>query len=782
MKNDVNIDYILDRLEKLLAILVYYVKSGNYIQRRDAAIALSKFKSEHISEFIIKIYETDNIQDFLAIAISNLDNPRTINILMQALNDPNQEVRFNAAKALGMLKNEEALNILLEYLTEYANILSSNTTDKTGKIFYEEEAIIAALLAISEIKSHVAAPVLKKIFSLEKSPRIKASIITALGSIASDKLMPIFQIALKDDDPRVRANAIEAIEAIKSNSIVGIIQPYLDDPNNRVRANVAKAIYKYGDYDVTQALTQMLQHPDKWFRCSAAYAIGEIKNSSLIPLLAKVLKDEDPDVRRNAATALRKIKSKNALQYIIPLLDDPNYDVRVQAIMAIIQCSPSSAKEHLLKKLTSETNPVVLATLISSLSDCADNNDLDLITSFLNHSDSRVVANTIETIHKILKGKTIPNTITKKLQELLYHEDNRVKSNSIKTLWNWKQYFVLDNLIEMLTSDDKKHFSSAIFVVGEIGNEIVNNKDLSSKINEIIYNVIYNKVELSDLFKKKDTRVDDSHIQTSSLSNKTLNYTKFEIPLKKDESKKLQSIEGSKSKNLPTNNIETFEEQINLSLNYINLKQYDSAMAILNNLYTLYPNNIKILVNLANLHFIQKNYTESLNLYEKIVELCPNSAKAHYNVGAICYILKNYDKAHHHLCTALKIYPKILNAYLLLLNIYQYQNDDNKSIEILQKAIDLAPRNPIFYKKLGILYYKNKNYEKTVDILIKALGFASTDPEMTLILAYAYANLEKYVDAYKYLDQTLNLCLNATNQELALNSILQSYLQLKSLI
>ncbi|MEW6713294.1 MAG: HEAT repeat domain-containing protein, partial [Candidatus Riflebacteria bacterium] len=328
-------DAIICSLRPLVARLINNFLTGAYEQRRESAIALSKFKGQCATDFLLQTYESDNIQDFMALALGNIESSKAVQLLIHALNDSQQEVRFNAAQALGMMQNPEALNILLEALNSYIESGLSPSMPAIGdevshQIFFEEEAIISAILALGRIMNWQAISLLKKLLAQEKSPRIRASIIMSLGMMASDKLMPVFQSALRDEDPRVRANAIEAIESIKSGSIVGIIQPYLEDPSNRVRANVAKAIWKYGDYDVSETLRQMLEHKDKWYRASAAYAIGEIKDARFIKELARCLKDEEPDVRRNAANALRKIQFKDAFNHLKPMLDDPNFDVRVE--------------------------------------------------------------------------------------------------------------------------------------------------------------------------------------------------------------------------------------------------------------------------------------------------------------------------------------------------------------------------------------------------------------------------------------------------------------------
>ncbi|MBI3037502.1 HEAT repeat domain-containing protein [bacterium] len=273
----------LPKLKPLLAALLEKFKAGDYITRRESAIALSKFKGERATDFLLETFESDNIQDFLALALGNLDNQKAISLLIHALNDSQYEVRFNAARALGMIQNNEAFNVLMEALNEYAdNIISGGgAKEKQSRLFFEEETIISAITSLGKLKNHLSTALLKRILAQEKSPRIRSAVIIALGLMASERMLPIFQAALRDEDSRVRANAIEAIESIKSSSVVGILQPYLEDCSNRVRANVAKAIWRYGDFDVSETMSEMLESQDKWQRASAAYALGEIRTLTL---------------------------------------------------------------------------------------------------------------------------------------------------------------------------------------------------------------------------------------------------------------------------------------------------------------------------------------------------------------------------------------------------------------------------------------------------------------------------------------------------------------------
>ena len=150
---------VINNLKPLLAKLIHNFLAGDYNQRRESAIALSKFKGEKATDFLLETYESDNIQDFMALALGNIDSTKSVKLLINALKDSNQEVRFNAARALGMMENPEAFDILMDALNNYMDS-SLDSIDQApledSQIFFEEDSIIGAIIALGKIKNWVS--------------------------------------------------------------------------------------------------------------------------------------------------------------------------------------------------------------------------------------------------------------------------------------------------------------------------------------------------------------------------------------------------------------------------------------------------------------------------------------------------------------------------------------------------------------------------------------------------------------------------------------------------
>ena len=787
---------VINNLKPLLAKLIHNFLAGEYNQRRESAIALSKFKGEKATDFLLETYESDNIQDFMALALGNIDSSKSVKLLINALKDSNQEVRFNAARALGMMENPEAFDILMDALNNYmdSNLDSIDQAPiEDTQIFFEEDSIIGAIIALGKIKNWVSISLLKKLYQQEKNARIRASVIMALGMMNSDKLMPVFQSALRDEDPRVRANAIEAIEGIKSGSIVGIIQPYLEDPNNRVRANVAKAIWKYGDYYAIETLSEMLDSKDKWYRASAAYAMGEINDPKFIKSLSKALKDEDSDVRRNAANAIRKIELSDAVPNLIPMLNDPNFDVRVEAVQAITRCAPDQAYELLAKHLPTEENHIVQATCISCLGQLGQEGAIPIITNYLGSEDPRVISNTIDALVKL--SKKPEQSLIGRLKYLLSHEDNRVKSTAIRTLWIWGEYSVLDNLRSFFKSQDKKLVQSATFVLGEIGKEISSDQELTNDINGIITELIDNPDLINKLNAEELSSITEQPKEVAPQA--TINVPEIKSaaeeqkPAAREDNKEFNLPEGSmhQAKEEPTQNViisneilpdNSFSEELTKAADLIASKDYDEAEEIFNNIHELAPKHVKALLAHANMCFMLKRNNEAARLYKDALDVNPNIVKALFNLGTIYFVARKYEISLQYLVKALSIYPKILGAYLLLAQIYQIAGKYNDSIKLLTRAVELSPRNPVIYQKLATLHMQLRQFDEAAIVLEKAIEISPASIEASVLLAYCYNYIGQPQRAFDALDLTLKSCSQAPNQENAIRQMLKGYVFTKT--
>lgn len=106
------------------------------------------------------------------------------------------------------------------------------------------------------------------------------------------------------------------------------------------------------------------------------------------------------------------------------------------------------------------------------------------------------------------------------------------------------------------------------------------------------------------------------------------------------------------------NNPNNVEFKINASEALLWLKEYDLALKEYTKLYNSDPENVIVLLGLANTHSNLKNFKKSINLYKKVIEK-----------------------------------SEITGAYIGLAYTYHANDQDDKSLEIIEKVLDKFPNN-----------------------------------------------------------------------------------------
>jgi HEAT repeat protein len=180
-----------------------------------------------------------------------------LNQLIDSLKSPDAGVRWNAASALGDIKDPRAV-----------------------------ASLIAALKDGDWRVRKVASEGLSKIGALAVEPLIAA---------------------LKDQDPLVRRAAIKALGEINDPRGVEPLIAALKDSSDEARQLAASALGDSRDPRAVEPLIAALKDANAWVRLDAASSLGEIKDPRAVEPLKAALNDTDQSVRNYAAQALDRI-------------------------------------------------------------------------------------------------------------------------------------------------------------------------------------------------------------------------------------------------------------------------------------------------------------------------------------------------------------------------------------------------------------------------------------------------------------------------------------------
>ena len=162
-------------------------------------------------------------------ALRGVDDPIVINLLADALRDPDEFVRWAAVEALAWIKDDTTLPLLLEALHD--------------KQWTVRLAVVRALIEIGD--SNVTPALLEALH--DRHTPLREAAAEALGRLANVAAVPGLQQALSDSDGFVRRAAAEALGDIGSADAVQDLIKALQDSDAHVRWASAEALGKIGD-------------------------------------------------------------------------------------------------------------------------------------------------------------------------------------------------------------------------------------------------------------------------------------------------------------------------------------------------------------------------------------------------------------------------------------------------------------------------------------------------------------------------------------------------------
>lgn len=222
---------------------------------------------------------------------------------------------------------------------------------------------------------------------------------------------------------------------------------------------------------------------------------------------------------------------------------------------------------------------------------------------------------------------------------------------------------------------------------------------------------------------------------------------------------------------------------------YYKAKNLDSALADLEQLLKLQPQEASHWTSAGDLYREKGMVKEAVAAYEQAVTLNPNSGDLFYSlaftyalmgdrvqqgvtalkaiqkttrflgdswylVGVSFQSQRKYPEAADAFERAISAKPDIREAYLNLSQIYQVQNRFEDAIATIKKGLEVAPENGDLYVTLTWLYSLT---DRNVDAIIAGRKAVSLVPEQYM----AYTNLcRAYNDAKQY-DQAIQACNSA---------------------
>jgi HEAT repeat protein len=298
--------------------------------------------------------------------------------LVQALEDEDSFVRWNAAEALGHIGSETVVPQLIQLLEDEDSFVRMRATDILGHI--GSEVITPQIVKLRKDKNNFvrnsAADALKRLdqkavnsqliqLQEDQNSSSPKNWTEALGQIYADLTISQLIELLEDKNSFVQIRAAEALGEIGAEvAVPHLIKLLKTSPMGSVPWFVAKALGKINSASIIPQLMPLLEHGiivdyenmDVYCKnitvyINAAEALGELTSEAAIPQLIQLLENKLYMVRKFSAMALGKIGAEAAISQLIRLLEDENCEVRESAIKALGKIGAEVAIPQLIKLL-----------------------------------------------------------------------------------------------------------------------------------------------------------------------------------------------------------------------------------------------------------------------------------------------------------------------------------------------------------------------------------------------------------------------------------------------
>jgi HEAT repeat protein len=240
-----------------------------------------------------------------ALALANIGDGRAVEPLLQALKDPEDEVRGAACLALGAFKDPATFDDITNVLLDDPKI----------------EVRQAAAKALGNTTHPAALPYLLEAlhdsYWWYEREYAASDLLTAIEKMGAAAVEPLIQ-ALQDKEGTVRKFAAILLGRLGDARAIEPLGMALYDMHHEVGEVSAEALTHFGASAV-EVLVEALSHPEMWIRIHAIQALSKIKDGRIAPLLLQMLNDPEREVKKQVIQSLGNLRDPRtvpALQQI----------------------------------------------------------------------------------------------------------------------------------------------------------------------------------------------------------------------------------------------------------------------------------------------------------------------------------------------------------------------------------------------------------------------------------------------------------------------------------
>ena len=287
-------------------------------QNKEVFDALSECDNPALVPLVILFLDDPDLSEGVISALVALKD-HSVGALTDQLQSPSSTVRITVARALGAIKDPNAVNALLGSLDDV-----------------DENVRHAAVVTLGQIRASRAIDPLLDILK-GGNLKIQQAAVVALDQIgdrrAQDRLLTLLDEA---SDKNLIILTLHALGRLGDNVAFIFIAGYFSHKDIDIRTAAVTAAGKLGGEWLIPELAGRLSDQAEQVRSAAIEALAKMPQpSNALSELLTALQDDSPSLRKKTVEILLAIGDVTVADHLLELFDDPFEDVRITALVAL---------------------------------------------------------------------------------------------------------------------------------------------------------------------------------------------------------------------------------------------------------------------------------------------------------------------------------------------------------------------------------------------------------------------------------------------------------------
>lgn len=423
--------------------------------------------------------------------------------LAKNLAHPSRSVRVHTVQAITRVANRRCTNLLLDKLELEKDIFikaslirilgeigTPNLLDPLNRYlnFAEPRIRANAIESIVRLKVKNEEDVLQRIrpFVQDENNRVASTALKEVLQYGDTKYLPLLKLMMKGTDSQRKASAIWVVGELKLEEMLDDVIYALYSENYQVHSIAGRVLSKF-KIKAIPILFDNLSMGDNLVKVYTflflAKHLEEVTDEQK-SLLLQMMQTEEAYIGSFILKILYQLKLSEGFELLKTYLFHEDEALRRISVEGLsFYKDHAGAQDLLLQAVSSESNPHLLSRLIHCFEYFPSEESLQKLQSFIDHENSRVVANCIEILGKIGDGRLIES-----IRPHLENSNNRIMANAAVAVFRLGESKVLDHLQRALLDDSASLRASAAFALGEIeSNDVV--ELLVERLLDEAYNV-----------------------------------------------------------------------------------------------------------------------------------------------------------------------------------------------------------------------------------------------------------------------------------------------------